>query len=196
MSLQAVRCSAGHALLLDGEVQDARSDVFVGYLHCPVCREDYMDIRLRNEARIAMKPVKFVQSQLFDARNYEKWIADHQPVDPRGRCADMTKRMAETFPELRRVRGYYTCPIDGRHSHWWLVTPDGVVIDPTADQFASCGAGEYEEYIGPEPTGHCLDCGALLFGAEDFCNAECAASTAEFCLNGGVISVNGRQVYP
>jgi hypothetical protein len=67
MSLQAVRCSAGHALLLDGEVQDARSDVFVGYLHCPVCREDYMDMRSPKEDRIARVRRKLSQPELLFA---------------------------------------------------------------------------------------------------------------------------------
>lgn len=113
-------------------------------------------------------------------QNYQQWIAAHQPTDPRGQCVEMTRRMADVFPELRRVRGHYYCPIEGeRHTHWWLIAPSGVVIDPTADQFPSCGHGDYEEYDGPEPTGKCLDCGALLFGPLTFCNAECAYNTAQ-----------------
>jgi hypothetical protein len=126
--------------------------------------------------------------------NYQQWIAAHQPTDPRGKCVDTTKAMAEAFPELRRVRGHYLCPFDGRRAHWWLVTPEGRIIDPTVEQFASCGMGDYEEYVGPEPTGHCLNCGALLYSSEGFCNAECAMETAEYLARGGKVFVNGKQV--
>jgi hypothetical protein len=128
--------------------------------------------------------------------NYEQWIANHQPTDPRGQCVEMTAKMAAAFPELRRIRGHYVCPLEGRRAHWWLVTAEGRIVDPTVEQFQSNGAGDYEEYIGPEPTGNCLNCGGLLFGALAFCNTVCAAECAEFCLSGGSISVNGRQVFP
>jgi hypothetical protein len=131
-----------------------------------------------------------------DQPQYQQWIAAHQPTDPRGQCAPMTTRMAEAFPELRRVRGHYVCPLEGRRPHWWLVTPSGRIIDPTVDQFASCGMGDYEEYAGPEPTGHCLNCGAMVFGPEMFCNADCAIACVEWMKSGGGISVNGRQVWP
>jgi hypothetical protein len=128
--------------------------------------------------------------------NYQQWIAAHQPTDPRGQCVDATLRMATAFPELRRVRGHYVCPLDGRRSHWWLVTPDGQILDPTVEQFASNGMGEYEPYIGKEPTGQCLDCGALLFDSETFCNATCAMETAKFMAEGGRVFVNGKDITP
>ena len=127
---------------------------------------------------------------------YWQWIAAHQPTNPRGQCVTVTLAMAEAFPALRRVRGHYTCPLDGRRSHWWLVTTDGQIVDPTQDQFQSNGVGDYEEYEGPEPTGQCLDCGALLFGASYFCNDICAQACLEFMGAGGSIYVNGKQVSP
>lgn len=128
--------------------------------------------------------------------DYQKWIAEHQPEDPRGQCVDTTLAMLAAFPELRRVRGHYLCPFEGPRPHWWLLTTDGEVIDPTVGQFVSRGHGEYEEYTGPEPTGHCLDCGALLFDGDTFCGEDCFQSTKTYLESGGAISVNGRQVYP
>ena len=128
--------------------------------------------------------------------NYEQWIAAHQPTNPQGKCFEITVAMVAAFPELRRVRGHYICPLEGRRAHWWLETPSGRIIDPTVEQFSSNGAGDYEEYVGPEPTGHCLNCNAMLFGGETFCNVECAAETMEFMQRGGGISVNGKQVWP
>lgn len=130
-------------------------------------------------------------------KNYQQWIAAHQPTDPRGLCVMMTLKMVEAFPELRRVRGHYYCPMSGeQYTHWWLMAADGSIIDPTADQFLSCGAGVYEEYAGPEPTGKCLDCGALLFGPLTFCDATCAYRTAQYLAQGGRVFVNGIDVTP
>lgn len=105
---------------------------------------------------------------------YSQWIADNRPADPSGQCKAVTQRMAAAFLELRRVRGHYVCPSDGRLQHWWMVTPDGEIIDPTRDQFISTEHGNYEEYVGAEPTGRCLSCDALLFGDEQVCDEECA----------------------
>ena len=54
-----------------------------------------------------------------------------------------------------------------------MVTPDGTVLDPTKEQFASQGVGVYEPHEGPEPTGTCLNCGALIYGETRFCNSDC-----------------------
>lgn len=127
---------------------------------------------------------------------YWQWIAANQPTNPRGQCATVTKRMAEAFPELRRVRGHYVCPLEGCRAHWWMETPNGQIIDPTQDQFVSCGQGTYEEYVGLEPTGRCLNCGEVLYGSEAFCNAACAIETAIFMNAGGRVYVNGQDITP
>ena len=57
--------------------------------------------------------------------------------DPRGHCAEWTAALAETFPELKRVRGFVTLRTGLRRSHWWLETASGEIVDPTASQFDS-----------------------------------------------------------
>jgi hypothetical protein len=81
--------------------------------------------------------------------------------------------MAEAFPELQRVRGHYVCPVAGRQQHWWLVTPDGEVIDPTCRQFPSGGFGTYEPHVGPVPTGKCLCCGKYVYDSTWCCSQSC-----------------------
>ena len=105
--------------------------------------------------------------------SYLQWIAEHVGPDPHGQCKGITERMAAAFPELRRVRGHYVCPSEGRQPHWWMITPGGMVLDPTKEQFASQGQGAYEPHEGPEPTGTCLNCGALVYGETSFCNSDC-----------------------
>jgi hypothetical protein len=67
VSLQSVHCDRGHALLLVGETFDSRGQVHVGLLRCPVCREDYMDMRGRNEQRVAACRRKAEQLNLLEA---------------------------------------------------------------------------------------------------------------------------------
>lgn len=108
---------------------------------------------------------------------YAEFIAGlTEGVDLRGQCGIMSAIVSSLFPELRRVRGHYYCPIAGRErTHWWCVAPDGSIVDPTASQFPSAGAGEYREYDGPEPSGKCLYCGDLVLPPRrDFCEDECA----------------------
>lgn len=104
---------------------------------------------------------------------YRRWIADHVLSDPCGKCAEITRYMVDAFPELKRVRGHYVCPVDGRFTHWWLVAPDGRIVDPTSQQFASKGTGTYEPHVGPDPTGRCLNCGAWFHGDGWSCSPEC-----------------------
>ena len=115
---------------------------------------------------------------------YAKWIAENRPDDPWGQCEALTRLMATAFPELRRVRGHYVCPLQGRLPHWWMVTADGQIVDPTQDQFASKGEGSYEEYEGREPTGTCLNCGELVFGDDKFCNEKCLAEMTAYLEDG------------
>ena len=90
--------------------------------------------------------------------------------DPRGHCAEWTAALAETFPELKRVRGFVTLRTGLRRSHWWLETASGEIVDPTASQFDSeyfwhAGIAFYEPLneSEPEPTGKCPNCGESSF---------------------------------
>lgn len=115
---------------------------------------------------------------------YREWIIG-LGTELLGRCAEATQDMVKEFPELKRVRGHYICPIWGRRAHWWCVTPDGLIVDPTKGQFPSGGIGEYIPWIDgeKEPTGICADCGEEVFNGDSFCNDECARKTMEY-LNG------------
>ena len=125
---------------------------------------------------------------------YLEWIRQNVPNFPKGLCAPITASMQEEFPELARVRGHFHCAAGHSHAHWWLVTSAGVIIDPTVAQFDECGAGFYEPYLGQEPTGHCLDCGAMVFDGRTFCNEDCAKSTFEYLKTGGRIFVDGHVI--
>lgn len=109
---------------------------------------------------------------------YQAWIKEHYPTPASAKlqCETATTLMINVFPELCRVRGYafvgcYTRP------HWWCVTKDGEIIDPTVIQYESKPAF-YEEIPleAEEPHGKCYECGALLFrskGDDSYYCAEC-----------------------
>ena len=119
---------------------------------------------------------------------YEAYIAEHSLnyAEAFGACAQATLLMQKEFPELRRVRGHYYCYVWGERGHWWLVDPDGKVIDPTAMQFPSQGKGEYVEWVegAEEPVGKCLNCGEVVYASKapshNFCTLACDTAYVSF----------------
>ncbi len=105
---------------------------------------------------------------------YDTWIKQNIK-NVYGKCKNATKYMQIIFPELQRVRGYYYCTLWGRREHWWLITPLGVIVDPTAKQFPSKGKGFYIPWNegDPEPTGKCIGCGGYTYNHETFCGKSC-----------------------
>lgn len=107
---------------------------------------------------------------------YANWIRRNVPPVCDGLCGSTTLEMAEAFPELQRMAGHYICPLAGTQPHWWLLTPDGEIIDPTARQFPSQGQGEYQPWPAeqPLPTGVCANCGEYAYDHQTCCSDECS----------------------
>ena len=104
----------------------------------------------------------------MEQTNYEKY---------RGKCKEFVDAAILADPTLKAVRGHYHCPFWGEQAHWWCVTPDGTIVDPTAKQFPSKGLGEYVEFSGILP---CAECGkevleeeAQFYGNYGFCSYRC-----------------------
>lgn len=116
---------------------------------------------------------------------YQEWI-EANVQEGYGKCVELTLAMQEAFPELKRVRGHYHCWVWGAREHWWLTTPDGVVVDPTADQFPSQGLGEYVEWDGEEPTGICWDCGEYCYEGREFCSERCQERYMAYLYSGAL----------
>ena len=75
----------------------------------------------------------------------------------RGRCKELSEAACAADPTLTLVRGYYFCPLWGTEEpHWWCVTPDGTIHDPTREQFPSAGLGIYTPFNGMVA---CAECG-------------------------------------
>ncbi len=114
---------------------------------------------------------------------YRVWINHNYPEQTGyGKCKEAVERMQTLFPELRIAKGFFHC-IWGERCHWWLVAPNGGVVDPTRGQFP--GPGEYEELQDHEladrvPTGVCMDCGDPVYHNDTFCSEECEAATRAY----------------
>lgn len=105
----------------------------------------------------------------------EKRIADY--LQYRGKCREMAEDLVRQHPDIRLVQGFYHCPLWGKQPHWWTKKEDGTIIDPSAAQFPSYGAGDYEEFNGKI---QCEECGkevteekAYIDGNHAFCSREC-----------------------
>lgn len=115
----------------------------------------------------------------------------------RGKCDEATRKMAAAFPELRRACGFVHWDAGHRQvrdQHWWCVTPEGVIVDPTKAQFQGAVPGTlllYEELdlSKPEdrkrvPTGRCMDCGADAYDHNNFCSDACEKAHIEWMEKG------------
>ena len=93
----------------------------------------------------------------------------------RGRCYEMASELCAKFPELTLTRGHYLCTEWGSQEHWWVVAPNGEIIDPTAGQFPSQGHGTYVPWdeSQPEPTGKCPVCGRYTYNRDYTCPDTC-----------------------
>jgi len=117
----------------------------------------------------------------FKKLGYNSWIQDNYP-DPQSarlQCLEATEKMVSVFPELKRVRGLAAVkePHDfppTRTPHWWCVTPEGSIVDPTAHQYPThiISYSESDESKGP-PTGKCPNCGDLCYDGGYLCSDKC-----------------------
>jgi hypothetical protein len=114
--------------------------------------------------------------------DYDLWITCNVEGNGYGKCREACHTMATFFPELKLVRGHYYCPSWGKRDHWWLVDPNGTVIDQTKMQFPSMGQGRYEPWdeAHPEPTGKCMNCGEYCYNDEYACSEDCRAKLVEY----------------
>lgn len=94
-------------------------------------------------------------------------------------CQEATATMVKLCPELQRVRGTVKMvgALDGDTRpwpHWWCVTEDGSIVDPTRSQFP-CPELEYEplDEARGEPTGKCPNCGGLCYEGRYLCSTKC-----------------------
>ncbi|MGR5367083.1 hypothetical protein [Photobacterium damselae] len=112
---------------------------------------------------------------MTNLETYSKYIRDNVPNDPyeqSGKCLKYSTEMHKAFPELIIKRGYVSSPenldnfaelgYDRQYPHVWLETEDGVIIDPTVNQFILLGKLDYTELDHPEKLKKCFCCGRYI----------------------------------
>ena len=113
-------------------------------------------------------------------QKYTDWI-ENNVSDAYRACVETTLQMQEVFPELKRVRGHYIEFGIGEHPHWWLVDPDGEIIDPTRSQFQFYGIYKEWDESQPEPTGKCPNCGKFCYNNDYCCSESCGRDYIKYC---------------
>lgn len=105
---------------------------------------------------------------------YLEWIADYERRTPimLGRCKEAVAEMAAAFPELTQVPGHVYVARWGQRGHWWLTTPTGVILDPTASQFPHIHGYEPWRPGTEVRVGRCMECGTDLYAAVDSLDVE------------------------
>lgn len=101
-----------------------------------------------------------------------------------GRCKPVRDQMIERFPELRATQGRVTDGVN-RRWHYWAVTDEDEMIDPTASQFENvlwyeeADVDELWVEHGLDPdlgaVSKCQNCGSLTqngFFCSDRCSEE------------------------
>lgn len=130
----------------------------------------------------------YEMSTIVIPKKYKDWIDKNVEV-PQNNCQSYSSDMAEAFPELIRVRGYYDELIRGKTPHWWLKTKDGLIVDPTQSQF--CGPNipffyeEIDESI-PQPTGMCPNCGEYCYNESYVCSPRCEKEYIDYINSVGI----------
>lgn len=122
-------------------------------------------------------------------KEYAEWIAAKGLSWDKayGKCHETSVEMQKVFPELILCRGWYQCPFSDEHEHWWLKTPGGEIIDPTAIQFPSKGNGVYREFVvgvDKEAKGKCPECGEYFYDESGFCCPEHERSYRAYLMGG------------
>jgi len=135
--------------------------------------------------------VKTFHNVNFKELAYNSWINANYPTAKSARlqCDEATKEMVNVFAELKRVRGLasvkepYGLP-PTRTPHWWCVTSEGTIIDPTAHQYPTeiLSYSEADESKG-SPTGKCPNCGGLCYKGNSLCSEKCNREYMDYLNN-------------
>jgi len=102
---------------------------------------------------------------------YFDWIDKNVPDKPTCLCKVMSFKMKEAFPELEVKEGVYSDPDFHIHVRHWWVCWEGIIIDPTQDQFPSGGHCSYKEPLDDVmPNYYCHNCASMVYNGEYLCD--------------------------
>jgi hypothetical protein len=119
---------------------------------------------------------------------YYDWMNNKlRQESPLNKCKEWTDEMHKQFPELKRVRGYVWLQSGLKRPHWWLVTEQKQILDPTGSQFLMGYYGinpirDYEPFDESkgEPHGTCMNCGELSWYSASACSRACEGKLEQY----------------
>jgi hypothetical protein len=104
---------------------------------------------------------------------YSEWIKKNYSTyqSALANCQSACKAMVKEFPELKITNGFAHFLTCGPRAHWWLIAPDGSIVDPTAHQFPDYLGSpimHYEEIDDDHdarkyPQQRCMNCGEYYY---------------------------------
>ncbi len=125
-------------------------------------------VDLRRYVAIEPKYTRWIMRYLIYAKGFV-----------RGKCDAFTRQMVEAFPELTRQPGFVQCSW-GQEQHWWCVTLDGIIVDPTVNQFNG-GLIHYDpidvndpDDVARIPIGSCANCSEDIYPDSECTNTVCS----------------------
>lgn len=99
------------------------------------------------------------------AKSYLDWIDNYDGCIHR-KCVEVSKEMAQVFPELKIRTGLVKVFESTRlFEHAWCMTDDGYIVDPTAKQWSM--VEQYYDCTDNPPIGKCFVCGNYIFAEDD-----------------------------
>jgi hypothetical protein len=107
---------------------------------------------------------------------YTQWILENTADrNVKDLCWEYCEWMQSHFPELKIVYGHVIChhAVPVLTQHYWLETPVGEVVDPTAHQFSQVISYRAQKAGDPEPVGICYYCWNYCYRADEFCSDTC-----------------------
>ena len=127
---------------------------------------------------------------------YFEWISSkyHTLESTLGKCKEACLLMQKDFPELKVTNGFVELAfVEEPVTHWWCVTQEGVIVDPTSFQYEANGSPimSYEEISEEHPERlfekrKCMNCGEYYYVTPELKfmhNEKCDSEFMEY-LNG------------
>jgi hypothetical protein len=110
------------------------------------------------------------------------WI-DSYPGQKILRSREVCNEMREEFSGLHLVQGYIDVGYGRPLHHWWLVSKEGEIVDPTTSQYPPILRYEEWDETSPPSSGRCLNCKSFTFDGSHFCNQGCEKQFSERMKN-------------
>jgi len=122
---------------------------------------------------VVSEDFKPIEVSLDLPEKYRTWIITNVLDTADGLCLEWAGLMSQAFPELTLIKGVFeTSDRSHRYGHFWCETNDGLIVDPTVQQFQDPG-GQHIYAQEAEVDGTCVICGGPTYMGWEACCVYC-----------------------